>query len=495
MLQPDNGLLPEDGDSSSPPLYWSVFHHKNVADTGPAASNTAAPAKSRLPTLWRRHEQEPLIRDPEVSYGLTTPTETQAKNNPGWKRLREMVETQELFIHHIPVNGNLSSSNDGSNSDIEEPNTNKSKKTLMKWSDRYDISYEFTIRECLFLTLFLLAIGVLVFSLLVEGWSILDSLYFTIVLLTTIGYGDMTPSTPAGKIFASFFALGGIVVLGLALGVVGSQLVEAEISAAEKMKEKTSQMLERAFIPKRADGLIASDSSTSLSSLDSSGLLTSHHVELLESILTIQQSEESYVKKMGRKCLSILSMIRKQLPGLLPILAGALIISTLEKWAWYDAFYYSVVTATTIGFGDLTPTSELTKFCAVIFIPFAVANMGYILGQCATFLVEQRREEHNKKLWTCDLKLEDLQALDEDHDGGVNELEYIKYMLIAMKKVDSNLFDELHDQFRQLDLNNDGVVTKKDLKLIAARKLRKVSYKLQLSDYKHKLFQQSRQKK
>eukprot|EP00985_Skeletonema_marinoi_P009021 scaffold4128_cov66-Skeletonema_marinoi.AAC.1 len=59
-----------------------------------------------------------------------------------------------------------------------------------------------------------------------------------------------------------------------------------------------------------------------------------------------------------------------------------------------------------------------------------------------------------------------------------------------MKKVDAHLIDELHDQFKQLDLTNDGLVTKKDLQLIAARKLRKVSYKLQLSDYKQKLRKQ-----
>ncbi|KAK1745076.1 hypothetical protein QTG54_004367 [Skeletonema marinoi] len=154
-------------------------------------------------------------------------------------------------------------------------------------------------------------------------------------------------------------------------------------------------------------------------------------------------------------------MVRKYLPGVVPIFSGALIIAYLEGWPWYDAFYYTVITATTIGLGDLTPTGELTKACAVVFVPFAVATMGYILGQCASFLVELRREEHDEKLWTCNMKLEDIQALDENHEGGVNEVEYIKFMLVAMKKVDAHLIDELHDQFKQLDLTNDGLVTRK----------------------------------
>ena len=41
-----------------------------------------------------------------------------------------------------------------------------------------------------------------------EGWSWLDALYFTVVTLTTIGYGDLHPTTPASKIFTIFWFFG-----------------------------------------------------------------------------------------------------------------------------------------------------------------------------------------------------------------------------------------------------------------------------------------------
>jgi Ca2+-binding EF-hand superfamily protein len=57
----------------------------------------------------------------------------------------------------------------------------------------------------------------------------------------------------------------------------------------------------------------------------------------------------------------------------------------------------------------------------------------------------------------------------------VNELEYIRFMLVAMKKVDAKLFDDLHHQFLRMDATGDGKITKNDLKIMAARKMRKVN--------------------
>lgn len=47
----------------------------------------------------------------------------------------------------------------------------------------------------------------------VEGWSLLDAYYFTIITLTTIGYGDFSPQTNLGKIFTIFYVLIGLGII------------------------------------------------------------------------------------------------------------------------------------------------------------------------------------------------------------------------------------------------------------------------------------------
>ncbi len=44
----------------------------------------------------------------------------------------------------------------------------------------------------------------------VEGWNLLDSLYFSVVVLTTVGLGDFAPETNAGKAFTIVYLISGV---------------------------------------------------------------------------------------------------------------------------------------------------------------------------------------------------------------------------------------------------------------------------------------------
>ena len=60
--------------------------------------------------------------------------------------------------------------------------------------------------------LLLIVVGTVVYRL-IEDWSWVDSLYFSVVAVTTVGFGDLTPSTDASKLFTVFYILGGISII------------------------------------------------------------------------------------------------------------------------------------------------------------------------------------------------------------------------------------------------------------------------------------------
>ena len=58
----------------------------------------------------------------------------------------------------------------------------------------------------------LLALGTVVYHF-IEDWSWVDSLYFSVVAVTTVGFGDLSPSTDASKLFTVVYILLGITII------------------------------------------------------------------------------------------------------------------------------------------------------------------------------------------------------------------------------------------------------------------------------------------
>ena len=62
---------------------------------------------------------------------------------------------------------------------------------------------------------------------------------------------------------------------------------------------------------------------------------------------------------------------------LLTLASGTIFYTTVEKWSVVDAFYFSVTTLTTVGLGDLTPTTTLGKLFTVFYI---FTGLSLVLG-------------------------------------------------------------------------------------------------------------------
>ena len=60
---------------------------------------------------------------------------------------------------------------------------------------------------------------------------------------------------------------------------------------------------------------------------------------------------------------------------------GTVVYHYLEDWSWVDAFYFSAVAGSTVGFGDLSPTTNGSKLFTVLYIFSAMAIITTFLDQ------------------------------------------------------------------------------------------------------------------
>jgi voltage-gated potassium channel len=77
---------------------------------------------------------------------------------------------------------------------------------------------------------------------LVEGWSLLDSLYMTVMTVTTVGYGPPLPLSTAGRNFSILFMVVGVGTAGYLLSTAVQSLVRSEILAAYGERRRQREM-------------------------------------------------------------------------------------------------------------------------------------------------------------------------------------------------------------------------------------------------------------
>ncbi len=106
-------------------------------------------------------------------------------------------------------------------------------------------------RKQLFFTflffLIIVVLGAFIYSNL-EGWRLLDSFYFVVMTLTTIGYGDFVPITDFGKVFTIVFSIIGVASMFYFFSLIGSSIfkkhIEAQVGVIKRDTEKQQEIKE-----------------------------------------------------------------------------------------------------------------------------------------------------------------------------------------------------------------------------------------------------------
>jgi hypothetical protein len=127
------------------------------------------------------------------------------------------------------------------------------------------------------------------------------------------------------------------------------------------------------------------------------------------------------------------------------------------------SLYWMVITGATVGFGDLGPTNLVTRSICILYIPLAVAVLGEFLGRVAGASIDRRNNEAEARFMNRSMTLGDLRRMDMDEDGKVSPVEFLRYMLVTLQKVEKEEVDEIMALFKKLDKSNTGTIDQQDL--------------------------------
>ncbi|PYH64371.1 potassium channel family protein [Aspergillus vadensis CBS 113365] len=179
----------------------------------------------------------------------------------------------------------------------------------------------------------------------IEGWSLTDALYWSAYTMLTIGIGNIVPKTHLGRSLLIPYATGGITCLGLFVSSIAS------------------------FSRKMSDLLLKFE-------LEQEGIHL--HKSPHRDIIKIREIK-SHWQRRHRWIVFIFSSCA----WLLLWLVSARVFKSSERdqgWTYFESLYFTFVSLTTIGYGDIYPTSNLGKSFFVFWALLAVPVMTTLFG-------------------------------------------------------------------------------------------------------------------
>lgn len=276
-----------------------------------------------------------------------------------------------------------------------------------------------------------------------ENLTFIDALYFCMVTMSTVGYGDFSPTTTGSRVFTGFYILIGI-------SVVFSRLANSLHGMLQAVESRCLSFLDRFDVTAQVSGHLDNGISGEEVDLDHDGKAD------------FVRPPRAITFWLQRLSFSVFILILLQV-------VSAFGFWAVDEMSYGAAFYHCFVTATTVGYGDISLTTQKARLFAIFHIGVSVAWMAGFVSQFADLATQRRSQLNRADLLETPLSWDNVAGYDRD-GLGVSKFEFVIGMLMEigvelcgepMKWEDVKPFIVL---FQETDVSKTGVLSAEDLR-------------------------------
>jgi len=202
-----------------------------------------------------------------------------------------------------------------------------------------------------------------------EPWSSKESMFFIITTLTTIGFGNRAPKNDHSRLFIIIYSIGGMAILAYTISVISEVLKENIMVSFQTQLTM--------FREKRYERIVCSNDTDKNNSNGDAVLNLNDFDDEEEERKIVLNDQKQIAKKQF--LFSIILMISSWA-------GGACTFYYTEGWSFIEAIYFCFIAFSTIGFGDLVPTTSSSLSIFNIWIILEIATMTFMVSAVTNYI-------------------------------------------------------------------------------------------------------------
>eukprot|EP00929_Paragymnodinium_shiwhaense_P085661 TRINITY_DN46082_c0_g1_i1.p1 TRINITY_DN46082_c0_g1~~TRINITY_DN46082_c0_g1_i1.p1 ORF type:complete len:623 (+),score=187.77 TRINITY_DN46082_c0_g1_i1:87-1955(+) len=276
-----------------------------------------------------------------------------------------------------------------------------------------------------------------------EPWTVIDSLYFSMATMSTVGYGDLSPSGDVSRAFAIVYIFVGVFIV---FGRLAQSLRGALMAIEKKMLTVVDSYIvdvQRQII----DEL----------SVDVDG----------DGEADFTKAMPGYTFWMRGLVCSLLMLLILQLGS------AAIYTAVVPDLTFRDAMYHCMVTATTVGYGDVSMSTQEARLWCFFHMLFSVSWLAAFASRVDELRKLREGQLERDRLLLRQLNEELILSLDTD-GSGVDLFEFVVGHLIILgaqlcgEPLKWSTVMPFVKRFEAADVDGSGCLTREDLEILVS---------------------------